>query len=48
MTNEITDQQIKTKQSIAVAASAAILCAGAIYWAIQIGNVIEMLTMAYG
>ncbi len=48
MTNESTDQQIKTKQTIAVVASAAILSAGAIYWAIQISNVVEMLSMAYG
>ncbi|MGI1679096.1 MAG: hypothetical protein K6L75_10215 [Cellvibrionaceae bacterium] len=48
MTNEITDQKIKTKQTIAVVASVAILTAGGVYWAFQIGNVMEMLAMAYG
>lgn len=42
------NQKIKTKQTIAVVASAAVLIAGGIYWSIQIGNVIEMLSLAYG
>ncbi|MGH1471703.1 MAG: hypothetical protein ACRBCS_10950 [Cellvibrionaceae bacterium] len=48
MTNDNIEDKIKTKQTIAVVASAAILCAGGVYWIIQIGNVMEMLEMAYG
>jgi hypothetical protein len=39
---------VSTQEKIAVAVSAAILLAAAIYWTVQIVAVIETLKLAYG
>ncbi len=36
------------RETVAVAVSAAILLGAVVFWAGQIGDVIEMLTIAYG
>ena len=42
------DQQMTSIQKIAMASSAAIIAAAAIYWAVQVFGVFEFLQMAYG
>ncbi len=39
---------VSTQEKIAVAVSAAILLAAAVYWTVQILDVIETLRLAYG
>jgi hypothetical protein len=39
---------LSTQEKIAVAVSAAILLAAAVYWTVQILDVIETLKLAYG
>ena len=40
--------ELSKAEKIAVVTSAAIIVAGVIYWGVQVGNVIELLQMAYG
>ena len=40
--------QLSTQEKIAVAVSTAILLAGAVYWTVQILDVIATLKLAYG
>jgi hypothetical protein len=39
---------VSTQEKIAVAVSAAILLAAAVYWTVQVLDVIETLKLAYG
>ena len=41
-------KRLSRQELIAVGVSAAILLASAIYWIVQIGDVIETLKLAYG
>jgi hypothetical protein len=40
--------KLSTIEKIAVASSVFIIGAGIVYWAFQVGNVIELLRLAYG
>jgi len=39
---------LSTREKIAVAVSAAILLAAAVYWTVQVLDVVETLKLAYG
>lgn len=41
-------RDLSKKEKIAVASSAVIIGAGIIYWSVQVMNVIELLSLAYG
>lgn len=45
---DATVKRLSTREKVAAAASAAILLATIVYWAIQITDVMESLKLAYG